>query len=68
MAIHVEEFERIVTAELTSEDPSVRRLAVKRLHVLMTGSPALDDAAAHARVVELCEAMLTALRQGEDDA
>jgi hypothetical protein len=61
MAIHVEEFERVVTAELTSDDPHVKRLAIKRLYVLMTGAPALDDDAAQDRVKELCDAILAAL-------
>ena len=47
------EFSRIVSYDLVSDDPDIRRLAIKRLYVLMTGEPGLDDAQAEAKVKEM---------------
>lgn len=47
------EFSRIVSFDMVSDDPDVKRLAIKRLYVLMTGEPATDDAIAEAKVKEM---------------
>jgi hypothetical protein len=61
MALHQEEFERIVLYELTSDDADVKRLGLRRLHILMSGEPAADEDAAKAKVTEMCHAILAAL-------
>ena len=61
MADEMFEFSRIVRHDIVSTDADIKRLAIKRLYVLMTGEPALDDAVAQAKVTEMSAAIHAAL-------
>lgn len=55
------EFSRIVSFDMVSHDPDVKRLAIKRLYVLMTGEPALSDEQAAEKVKEMAAAISAAV-------
>lgn len=61
MAAEGAEFSRLVDYELVSLDANVKRLAIQRLYVLMTGAAAPDEATATAAVKAMGAAIDAAL-------